>query len=97
MKKYIEEVLVEMHKTATVDKYGLIHRSKFSPSLFKDKKEEVESFCEENRNILLFSTYSGSFGTYRAFTILDEGIKIACSIALTSHNKNFDRVMTSWY
>ena len=88
MRKLIKEVLVEMHKTVSTDKYGQVHRNNFTPSLFGDKRDEVERYCRENKGILQFSTYGGRFGTYKAFTVEDDEIRKACREALHT-NKNY--------
>ena len=95
MKEFIKDVLVQMHKETTTDKYGQVARSNFSPSLFGDRKEEVEQYCKENKGVLQYSTYGAVYGTYKAFTIEDEGIRRACSEAL-SENENHLRNLNSW-
>ena len=95
MKKFIKDILVQMHKETTTDIYGQVHRSNFSPSLFGDRKDEVEQYCKENKGILQYSTYGASYGTYKAFTIIDSDIRKACSEAL-SKNENYLRNINSW-
>ena len=95
MKQFIKNTLVEMHKTTTTDKYGQVGRSNFTPYLFGDKAEEVEQYCEDNKGILQYATYSAVYGIYKAFTIEDEDIESACSDALHK-NKNYLRNLNSW-
>jgi len=95
MRKFIKEVLVEMHKTVSTDKYGQVSRDNFTPSLFGDKRDEVEQYCKENKGILQFSTYGGRFGTYKAFTIEDDDIRKACREALHT-NENWKRNINSY-
>jgi len=95
MKDYIKWCLVEMHKTTTTDKYGQISKFNFTPSVFGDKKNEIEQYCKENKGILQYSTYGTSYGTYKAFTIEDNDIRSACSEALHK-NENYLRNVNSW-
>jgi len=95
MRKLIKEVLVEMHKTVSTDKYGQVSRDNFTPSLFGDKRDEVEQYCKENKGILQFSTYGGRFGTYKAFTIEDDEIRKSCREALHT-NENWKRNINSY-
>ncbi len=95
MRKFIKEVLVEMHKTVSTDKYGQVSRDNFTPSLFGDKRDEVEQYCKENKGILQFSTYGGMFGTYKAFTVEDDEIRKACREALHT-NENWKRNINSY-
>ena len=95
MKNFIKDVLVQMHKETTTDKYGQVDRSNFTPNLFGDRKDEVEKYCRENDGILQFATYSGAYWTYRAFTIEDKEIREACEEAL-SKNENYINNMCSW-
>jgi hypothetical protein len=95
MRKLIKEVLVEMHKTVTTDKYGQVSRDNFTPSLFGDKRDEVEQYCKENKGILQFSTYGGRFGTYKAFTVEDDEIRKSCREALHT-NENWKRNINSY-
>jgi hypothetical protein len=104
MRKFIKEVLVEMHKTVSTDKYGQVSRDNFTPSLFGDKRDEVEQYCKENKGILQFSTYGGRFvgllpnpsiRTYKAFTVEDDEIRKACREALHT-NENWKRNINSY-
>lgn len=95
MKTFIKKKLVEMHIACKTDKYGQVGRSNFTPSLFLDRKDEVEQYCKENNGILQYSTYGASYGTYKAFTIEDAEIRKACSEAL-SKNENYLRNVNSW-
>jgi len=95
MKQFIKEVLVQMHRETTTDKYGQVGRSNFTPSLFGDRKEEVEQYCKENKGVLRYSTYGARYGTYKAFTIEDAEIRKACSESL-SKNENYLRNVNSW-
>ena len=95
MKEFIKMCLVEMHKTTTTDKYGQVSKDKFRPSVFGDKKHEVEQYCKDNKGILEYSTYGWTYGTYKAFTIVDEDILKACSKALST-NENYIRNVNSW-
>ena len=95
MKQFIKDVLVQMHRETTTDKYGQVGRSNFTPSLFGDRKEEVEQYCKENKGVLQYSTYGASYGTYKAFTIEDSEIRKACSEALRE-NENYLRNINSW-
>lgn len=71
MKEFIKSVLVELHKTCTVDQYGQVSKFNFVPNVFGDKKDEVLEYCKNNHGILKFETYGGKFGTYKAFIIED--------------------------
>jgi len=95
MKDFIKDVLVQMHKETTTDKYGQVHKSNFTLSLFGERENEVKKYCRENSGVLQFATYGGVYGTYTAFTIEDEEIKEACSEAL-SKNENYINNMCSW-
>ena len=95
MKQFIKDVLVQMHRETTTDKYGQVARSNFTPSLFGDRKEEVEQYCKENKGVLQYSTYGSSYGTYKAFTIEDAEIRKACIESL-SKNENYLRNVNSW-
>jgi len=95
MKEFITDILVQMHKETTTDKYGQVGRSNFRPSLFGDRKDEVEEYCKKNKGILQYSTYGASYGTYRAFTIEDKDIRKACREALST-NENYLRNLNSW-
>ena len=95
MKGFIKMCLVEMHKSTSTDKYGQVSRSNFTPSIFGDMKDEVEQYCKENKGILQYSTYGGSYGTYKAFTIEDAEIRKACREAL-GKNENYLRNVNSW-
>lgn len=95
MKRFIKDVLVQMHKETTTDQYGQVGRSNFSPGLFGDRKNEVEQYCKENKGILKYSTYGASYGTYKAFTIEDTEIRNACSEALYK-NESYLRNVNSW-
>ena len=94
-KEFIKNILVEMHKTTATDKYGQVGRSNFTPSLFGDKKEDVEQYCKDNKGILQYATYGATYGTYKAFTIEDNDIRSACSEALHK-NENYLRNVNSW-
>ena len=93
--EFIKDALVKMHRETTTDKYGQVGRSNFSPSLFGDRKEEVEQYCKENKGILQYSTYGAVYGTYRAFTIEDAEIRKACSEVLHK-NENYIRNVSSY-
>ena len=95
MKDFITSVLVEMLKTTTTDKYGQVAKHNFTPRLFGDRRDEVEQYCKENKGILQYSTYGASYGTYKAFTVIDPDIKKACREAL-SKNENYLRNLNSW-
>jgi len=95
MKQFIKETLTEMYNNTTTDKYGQVSRDNFTPSLFGNKRDEVEQFCKENKGVLQFNTYGGRFGTYKAFTIEDDEIRKDCNVALRS-NPNYIHNMTSW-
>lgn len=95
MKEFIKDVLVQMHRETTTDKYGQVSIHNFTPSLFGDIKDEVEQYCKENKGILRYNTYGGSYGTYTAFTIEDVEIKKECSEAL-GKNENYMRNVNSW-
>ena len=95
MKGFIKDVLVQMHRETTTDKYGQVGRSNFTPSLFGTRKDEVEKYCRDNKGVLQYSTYGSSYGTYKSFTIEDEDIRNACSEALR-RNENYLRNVNSW-
>ena len=95
MKEFIKNCLVDMHRETTTDKYGQVHQSNFTPSLFGDLKEQVKQYCKENKGVLTYSTYGASYGTYEAFTIDDAEIRRACSDAL-HENENYIRNVNSW-
>ncbi len=95
MKEFIKNTLVQMHRETTTDKYGQVGRSNFSPSLFSDRRGEVEQYCKENKGILQYATYGASYGAYTSFTIEDADIRSACSKALHK-NENYLRNVNSW-
>ena len=95
MKEFIKDVLVQMHKETTTDKYGQVHRSNFTLSLFGNRKEMVRKFCKRNGGILQFATYGGVGGTYTAFTIEDKEIREACREALRK-NENYINNVCGW-
>lgn len=95
MKDFIKETLVQMHKTVTTDKYGQVGKSDFTPSVFGDRKDEVEQYCKENKGILSFGSYGSPYGIYKAFTIEDQSIRLACREALQT-NENYLRNLNSW-
>lgn len=95
MKKFIKDVLVQMHRETTTDKYGQVGRINFTSTLFGDRKEEVEQYCKENEGVLLYSAYGSSYGTYKAFTIQDAEIRKACSEALLE-NENYIRSINTY-
>lgn len=95
MRDFIKSTLVDMHKTCTTDKYGQVHQSKFTPSLFGDKKEEVEQYCKEHKGILQYATYGSSYGTYTGFTVQCPQIRKECGAALGA-NENYLRNLNSW-
>jgi hypothetical protein len=95
MKGFIKMCLVEMHKNTTTDNYAQVGRSNFTPSVFGDKKDEVERYCKDNKGVLQYATYGGAIGTYKAFTIEDAEIRKACSDALKT-NENYLRNLNSW-
>jgi hypothetical protein len=95
MKEFIKNTLVEMHKTVSTDQWGQVHKSNFTPSLFGDKAEEVRQYCNQNKGVLNFSTYGGSYGTYTAFTIESADIKKSCRDALNT-NENYLTNLNSW-
>ena len=95
MKDFIKNKLVEMHKTCSTDKYGQVGRSNFTPSIFGDKKNEVEQYCKDNKGILQYATYGAAYGTYKAFTIEDTEIRKECHKAL-KENENYLRNLNSW-
>jgi hypothetical protein len=82
---FIKTTLVNMHKTCTTDKYGQVGQHKFTPCIFGERIDEVEQYCKENKGVLTFATYGGSFGTYRAFRIDDKEISKSCDIALSTN------------
>ena len=86
MKEFIKNTLVQMHRETTTDKYGQVGRSNFTPSLFGDRKEEVEQYCKENKGVLQYSTYGASYGTYKAFTIELVERKITLNIYILNEN-----------
>jgi hypothetical protein len=88
MKDFIKNTLVELHENVTTDQYGQVQQNKLTPSIFKDREDEVEQFCKHNKGILTFSTYGWKYGTYKAFSIEDAEIRKACNDALKT-NKNY--------
>lgn len=95
MKEYIKEKLVEIYKTCAVDTYGQIARKNFTPSIFGDRKEEVENYCKENEGVLKFSMYGNTFGAYKAFTIEDKELLDECRKVLST-NPYYVYNMTKW-
>tara|TARA_R110000868_G_scaffold411726_1_gene708120 strand:- start:4883 stop:5170 length:288 start_codon:yes stop_codon:yes gene_type:complete len=82
MKEFIKNTLIALHHSCTTDKYGQVHISNFTPSVFGHKEEDVKQYCKENKDILRYGTYGASYGTYTAFTIICPEIKKVCSDAL---------------
>ena len=95
IKEFIKERVIELHKEVSVDKYGQVHTSSFTPSVFGDRIEEVLEFCKVDSSVIIFSTYGGRFGQYKAFKIIDKDLKRASSEALRK-NEGFIRAMTTW-
>ena len=95
MKQFIKEKLVEMHKTVNTDKYGQVAKSNYTSRVFGDRGDEVKEWCNKNKGVLSVSTYSWRYGTYEAFTIIDQEISIACSKAL-ANNENYLRNINSY-
>ena len=95
MKDFIKETLVQLHKVTTTDQYGQVSIDKLRPSLFGEKKEEVQKYCKDNKGILNFKTYGSSYGTYTAFTIECADIRKACSASLST-NQNYLRNINRW-
>ena len=95
MKQFIKDALVQMHKTTETDQYGQVSRDNFTPSIFGERKDEVEQYCNNNKGVLQYSTYGWRYGTYKAFTIEDAEIRKACSEALST-NENYLINVNSW-
>lgn len=93
--EYIKDTLVNFYKTCTTDKYGQVGMHNFTPSIFGIKKDEVEEYCKKYKGILTFSTYGGSYGTYRAFTVDNDEIRKACNDVLRT-NQNYLNNINSW-
>ena len=85
MREFIRKTLVDYYSNCSTDEFGQVRQ--IFPSVFGDERFEVEQYCKQNKGILLFGTYSGAFGVYTSFEIIDEEIKRECGQAL---NRNFN-------
>ena len=95
MYEFIKQTLINIYKTCSVDRYGQVSKSTLSLGIFGDKTDEVNKYISEHKGILSLSTYGWRYGTYKAYTILDENIKKECHNAL-SYNQNHKDAMTGW-
>lgn len=96
MKAYIKDSLVDMHANCHTDKYGQVHKDNYTPgNLFRGQEKEVEEYLKTNHGVLHIHTYGGQFGTYKAYTVIDEEIYYACQNALHS-NPNYLRNINSY-
>ena len=95
MKQFIKEKLVEMHKTVSTDKYGQVSKSNYTFGVFGERGDEVKEWCDRNKGVLSVSTYRWQYGTYKAFTIIDQEIRKACTKALVN-NENYRRNINSY-
>ena len=92
---FIRHTLVEMYKDCTTDIYGQVEMTNLTPSIFGERKDEVKRYCQENKGILLFSTYGGRIGQYTAFQIEDAEIRKCCNDALRG-NPEYIRNVNSY-
>lgn len=95
IKGFIKKTLVDFYKQCKTDQYGQVHINNFQDGFFGSRDKEVQDYCKENKGILQYSTYGGSYGTYNAFTIEDKGISKACSEALRK-NPNYLSSINQW-
>jgi hypothetical protein len=95
MKQFIKTTLVNLYRECTTDSFGQVEKFNFTPKVFGELAEDVQQYCKEHKGILSFSTYGWRYGTYTAFTIIDEDIKKSCREALRT-NPNYIRNMTNW-
>ena len=94
MNNLIEQMVVDYHKTCSVDKYGQVGVLRVY-DVFGDKKEDVLEYAKNDNTLIEVSTYGGSLGTWKGFQITDSDLRRKCSDALRS-NENYKLAMTSW-
>lgn len=94
MKNLIEQMVVDYHKTCSVDRYGQVGVLRVY-DVFKDKKEDVLEYAKNDNTLIEVSTYGGRLGTWKGFQITDSDLRRKCSDALRS-NENYKLAMTSW-
>jgi hypothetical protein len=96
IRKFIEDKLVEMHKTTTVDQYGQIHKSNFSVNaLFGDRWPEVAEYLYLD-TMFTVSTYGNRNYSYKAICqIIDPVVSEMCRKA-KEENPNYQNAMTGW-
>lgn len=94
MKNLIEKMVVDYHRTCSVDGYGQVGVLRVY-DVFGDKKEDVLEYANNDNTLIEVSTYGGRLGTYKGFRITDSDLRRKCSDALRS-NENYKLAMTSW-
>lgn len=96
MYTFIKDSLVQMHQTCGTDEWGQVAKHNFTPfNLFGERKDEVLQYLKTHGGIVTIQTYSASYGTYQAISIVDKTIFKECQEALAK-NPNYRRNMTKW-
>lgn len=88
IRKFIEETVIELYRTAHLDKWDQMSQSSRTPAIFGDREEEVVEYCKNNRGLLGISTYGGRFGTYRGFNVTSSSLMAKCMEAKKENIKN---------
>jgi hypothetical protein len=102
MKDLITDILVNYHKTCSIDKYGQVGAiDAYSAFKTKEMIEMVKEFVNQNRiegnsRLIGLPTYGGRFGTYLGVTIESDELRKLCSQAKSKFNEGYKRAMTSW-
>lgn len=91
MKNLIEKMVVDYHKTCSVDGYGQVGTLRVY-SVFKDKMDDVLEYANNDNTLIEVSTYGGRLGTWKGFQITDSDLRRKCSDALRS-NENYKLAM----
>lgn len=94
MKNIIEKMVVDYHKTCSVDRYGQVGTLRVS-SVFNDKMDDVLEYAKNDNTLIEVSTYGGRLGTWKGFQITDSDLRRKCSDALRN-NENYKLAMRQW-
>lgn len=94
MKNLIEKMVVDYHKTCSVDRYGQVGTLRLS-SVFNDNMDDILEYTKNDNTLIEVSTYGGRLGTWKGFQITDSDLRRKCSDALRN-NKNYKLAMTTW-
>lgn len=95
MKDLIRQKLIEYYATCDVDKWGQMGIISVW-DVFKQDKEAVIEYANNNKGILDVRTYGGRFGTWIGISkIEDQAIKQECD-RVFNNNPNYKLSMTRW-